>query len=142
MRFLCRKGQRLGKKKSIQPEITFSPVSYYQVNDMKKVLIVLALMAMLLLAGCGRYGRGETVGYIFAIDEDLFWNHVMYKSTLESSSEDCYLVHDGDLAIKLREYALSSTKVKLTYDRHLLVLGLCPEGTGTGDEIIAVETVN
>lgn len=105
---------------------------------MKKLLI---LIAPLLLSGCFRYGTGETTGYVYAIDDGLIWDHVWFKSTLEASQADCYLLDNDDLKSKLKE-ASGKLKVKLGYDRHLFTFSNCdaPEsGNATSDEITSIE---
>lgn len=86
--------------------------------------ILVSLFASILLAGCGVYGTGETVGYVYAVDDGIFWDKVWYKSTLEASESDCYLVDDDFLKSQLRELS-GKTKIKLSYERHVMTMANC-----------------
>lgn len=108
---------------------------------MKKIIMCLLLISTMLLAGCGIYGKGETTGYIYAVDDGLLWGKVWYKSSLDSSESDCYLIRDYALKEQLRELADDNVRIKLKYNRHFATLSACPEGTGTDDEIIGFEVL-
>jgi len=86
-----------------------------------------------------RTGR-ETIGYVYAVEDGLVWDKIWYKSNLESSESDCYLINDDTLKNQLK--AISGIqKVKLSYDRHFFTLSMCPEGTENNDEIIGFDIV-
>src|SRR4051812_28963667 len=70
---------------------------------MKARILLLVLPLVLALTACGRYGHGETIGYVYAVDDGIVWSKVWYKSTLESSQSDCYLVRDEAIKKLLRE---------------------------------------
>ena len=107
----------------------------------KKILLVVLILGLLFTSGCIRYGKGETMGYIYAVDDGIIWDKIWYKSDLESSESDCYLIKDDLLKQQLKELS-GDTKIKLYYDRHLITLSMCPEGTGTSDEIVRFEIIN
>lgn len=104
------------------------------------IKIITTLTILLLLSGCIIYGEGETIGYIYAVDDGIFWDKVWYKSNLESSESDCYLLSttDDELKDTLRQIS-GNTKVKLRYRRHLMTVASCPSGTETDDEITSIE---
>ena len=95
-------------------------------------------LLLILTSGCLRYGSGEAIGYINAVDDGLVWDKVWIKTSLETSTEDCYLVAE-DSGVKILLKDLIGEKVKIKYDRHLSTIGSCPEGTDTSDEIIGFE---
>jgi hypothetical protein len=99
-----------------------------------KIRYALPLVA-LLLAGCGKFGTGETVGYVYAVDDGIFWDKVWFKTSLESSESDCYLIDDNNLKSQLQE-AITTNKVKLTYAKHFFTLADCPNDEITSFEII------
>ena len=73
---------------------------------MKKILITVILLAgLLLLSGCWVYGQGQTVGYVYAVDDGAFWDIVWYKSSLESSQSDCYLLQNDEKRLKMGQKA-------------------------------------
>lgn len=98
----------------------------------------LILLLPLLLTGCGVYGTGETIGYVYAVDDGIFWNRVYYKTDLQSSETDCYIFSDDSIGEQLR--ALSGKdKIKLKYDRHFFAL---TAETCNADEITGIDMVN
>ena len=101
----------------------------------------MVVLSLIFTTGCWRYGKGETIGYVYAIDDGIVWDKVWYKSSAQSSDGDCYLINDDTLKEQLRALSLE-TNIKLKYDRHFFTWGMCPEGTGTDDEIIGFEIVN
>lgn len=107
----------------------------------KKILIALLFVLPLFLGGCIVYGKGQTTGYVYAVDDGVVWDKVWYKSSLQSSESDCYLIKDDSLKEELRNLP-SGTNLKLFYDRHLMTVANCPEGTGTDDEITSFEIIN
>lgn len=110
---------------------------------MKAIAILMALMLIpSLLTGCGVYGKGETIGYIYAVDDAVLWTQVWYKSSLESSESDCYVVDTDktDLIEKLKQ-ASGETKVKMKYEKHLYTLNLCPTEHQTHDAIVDVQII-
>ena len=107
---------------------------------MKRTILLLITLSTLLLTGCGIYGKGETEGYVYAIDDGLIWDKVWYKSSLESSESDCYLIKDDVIKQQLRAIS-SDTRIKLKYDRHFQTASLCPDGTSTNDEITSFEII-
>lgn len=109
-------------------------------ETMRQLLIIGLLISLLLLAGCWVYGKGETTGYIYAIDDGIFWDKVWYKSNLQSSESDCYLIKNDALKEQLRSISANTT-VKLSYNRHLFTIASCPEGTGTDDEITQYQVI-
>jgi hypothetical protein len=106
-----------------------------------KPRLIAALAACSILSACGIYGTGETVGYVYAVDDGIIWDKVWYKSTLESSQGDCYLIDNDVLKAQLRELS-GKQKVKLTYARHFYTFSRCPEGTGTKDEITGITLID
>ena len=108
---------------------------------MKKILITVILLAgLLLLSGCWVYGQGQTVGYVYAVDDDVLWDIVWYKSSLESSESDCYVIKNDELKQKLRQVS-GDQKVKLYYKRHIATWDSCSEKTKTNDEIYDFEVL-
>lgn len=91
---------------------------------MKKLLLLLTLP--MLLAGCYRFGAGETIGYVYAVDDGVFWDTVWFKTSLESSESDCYNLDNDTIKTALREET-NGVKLKLTYTKHLLTFG-CESG--------------
>jgi len=107
---------------------------------MKKILILLLLILPLFLGGCIVYGKGQSTGYIYAVDDGVIWDKVWYKSSLQSSESDCYLIDNDFLKEELRELP-AGTQIKLYYKRHLATIAICPEGTSTDDEITSYEII-
>ena len=106
---------------------------------LRKVLLVsLLLLIALASTGCWKYGKGETIGYIYAVDDGIAWDKIWFKSNLQSSESDCYLIKDDALKEQLRQVS-GDAKVRLYYDRHLFTIASCPEGTSTNDEIVRFE---
>ncbi len=102
---------------------------------MKKFLpFLLAIM----LSGCMVYGKGETVGYVYAVDDGIIWDKVWYKSSLESSQSDCYLIKDETMKAQLRDIT-GKKKIKMTYKKHLTTVATCDNNTQ--DEIVSFETL-
>ena len=106
----------------------------------KLILITIILSTLLLTTGCGKYGTGETIGYVYAVDDGILWDKVWYKSNLESSESDCYLIKNDNIKEQLKKIS-GKAKVKLFYDRHFMTIANCPEGTGTDDEITRFELI-
>jgi hypothetical protein len=106
----------------------------------RTISLSILILCLLFLSGCWVYGKGETVGYIYAVDDGIFWDKVWYKSSLESSESDCYLLKDDNIKQQLRDLP-NGIKVKLSYDRHFITIASCPEGTDTEDEINGFEIV-
>lgn len=107
---------------------------------MKFKLILALVCLMLVSSGCWIYGTGESVGYVYAVDDGLIWDKVWFKSNLESSESDCYLINDEVLKEQIKTVS-GNEKVKIYYNRHFGTLASCPEGTETEDEIIRFERV-
>lgn len=105
-----------------------------------KKLIALGALAIISLTGCGVYGQGKTVGYVYAVD-DGWWNKVWFKTSLQASESDCYVVSDGTVRDKLNQ-VIGGAKVRLTYSKHLDTLDSCPPDNKTSDEIINVELID
>lgn len=105
-----------------------------------KKLIALGALAIISLTGCGVYGQGTTVGYVYAVD-DGFWNKVWFKTSLQASESDCYVVADGNVRDQLNQI-IGGAKVRLTYSKHLNTVDTCPEKNRTSDEIINVELID
>lgn len=90
---------------------------------MKKTILIVCLLSLVLLTGCFRYGKGETTGYIYAVENGFFWDKVYLKSSLESSETDCYLVEkNSDLSNLLKAKTIGRNLINLKYDRHLVTL--------------------
>lgn len=98
-----------------------------------KVRLLLLIFCVLSLAGCGKYGKGETVGYVYAVDDGIFWDSVWIKSSLEASESDCYLLKNDMIKQSLKDLS-GKQKVKFFYDRHLFVLA-----ANSNDEITEYE---
>ena len=106
-----------------------------------KILLGTAmLLSLLFLTGCGVYGKGQTQGYIYAVDDGLLWDEVWFKSSLQSSESDCYLIKDDNLKEQLRSLP-AATNIKLYYGRHIFTWSGCPNGTDTSDEITNFEVL-
>ena len=105
-----------------------------------KITIMVLMILSVITTGCVTYGIGETVGYIYAVDDGIMWDKVWFKSSLESSQSDCYLIEDAAIKAQLRNVS-GDKKVRLHFKRHLITLGFCPEGTTTEDEIISFEVI-
>lgn len=109
---------------------------------MKRLIILgLLLGSLLFLTGCWVYGKGESVGYVYAVDDGIFWDKVWFKSNLQSSESDCYLINDDGLKDELKQIQGDTNKVRLHYKRHLFTVAQCQEGTETDDEIVSFEVV-
>ncbi len=103
---------------------------------MKKLLLL--ALPLLLLTGCGDLGEGQTIGYIYAVDDGAFWDRVWYRSDLTSSEEICYMLEEDDeMKAELREL-MDGQKLKLYYDRHASTLG-CSLDEITSYEVLDVE---
>ena len=109
---------------------------------MKRIILILLLLILIIsLTGCWRYGKGQTVGYIYAVDDGIiFWDKVWYKSSLDSSESDCYLINNDSLKKQLTEIT-GKQKVKIYYDRHYFTLANCIDQALTNDEIISFEVI-
>lgn len=105
---------------------------------MKNKIIMSLLIISLVLSGCGIYGGGETIGYVYAVDDGIVWDKVWYKSSLESSESDCYLIDDDYLKEELKKVS-GKNKVKLKYRRHWITNAICDNLTS--DEIIGFEVL-
>lgn len=93
------------------------------------------------LTGCMRYGDGASTGYVYAVDDGMVWDKVWFKPSLESTESDCYLVQeDSEMKNKLKEVS-ANQQIKIKYKKHFMTASLCPEGTGTDDEIISFEII-
>lgn len=109
---------------------------------MKKIILALLLISLCLLtSGCWKYGKGESVGYTYAVDDGIVWDKVWFKPSLQSSESDCYLIKDDALKQQIRDLP-QDTKIKIYYDRHFITIAMCPEGTGTDDEIVRYEILS
>lgn len=108
---------------------------------MKNFLIVVLMAASLVGTGCGVYGNGSATGYVHAVDDGIAWDNVWVKTSLDSSDSDCYLISPES---ELKDDLLSlppDSRVRIEYRRHIITLGICPEGTGTEDEITGFSVV-
>lgn len=101
--------------------------------------ILLTIISLVSLTGCVKYGTGETIGYIYAVDDGIIWDKVWYKSSLESSESDCYLLRANSKIKEDIKNASGGAKVRLKYSKHMITASLCPEGTGTSDEVTSIE---
>lgn len=106
---------------------------------MKKIMIGIILMLLsITLTGCFIYGKGQTTGYIFSVEDGIFWDKVWFKSSIESSDPDCYLLQKGsDLKEQLENIA-PDTQIQLNYNRHFFT---ATSGDTTNDEIISFEII-
>ena len=94
-----------------------------------------------LMTGCIQYGKGEAVGYVNAVDDGIIWDHVWFKTSMETSREDCYLINDEQIKSDLRAL-VGTNKIKIKYSRHFMTLSMCGgEGDGSNDEIISFEVI-
>jgi len=112
---------------------------------MKRILLA-GLMGLLALSltGCIIYGKGESTGYVYAVDDGIVWDKVWFKPNMASTESDCYLIKDDKLKQELRYLYKSEVEMKpirIYYDRHLWTVASCPEGTKTNDEITSYEMV-
>jgi len=109
---------------------------------MKKILILLLLLLPLFLGGCIVYGKGQTTGYVYAVDDGVIWDKVWYKSSLQSSESDCYLINNDLLKEQLRSLP-AETNIKLHYKRHLITIANCggDGSSNTDDEITSIEII-
>ena len=88
---------------------------------MKKIiLLILLLFSLIAVSGCGRFmGDGQQVGYISAVDNNVFWAHVYIKPTLESTQEDIYIIQKGSsLLNELRTSMVNKQRIRVNYVRH------------------------
>jgi hypothetical protein len=109
---------------------------------MKKILLAgLMCLLALSLTGCIIYGKGESNGYVYAIDDGIVWDKVWFKPSMASTESDCYLIKDDSIKEELRNLK-AGTNIKIHYSRHLFTMSSCPDGTETNDEITAYELVN
>lgn len=107
----------------------------------KFYLVSVFLVLVFTMSSCGIYGKGETTGYVYAIDDGMVWDKVWYKSSLQSSESDCYLINDDSLKEQLRSLP-TGTFLKLKYNRHFMTIANCGnEKAETDDEIISFEIV-
>ncbi len=106
---------------------------------MKKLVLGIFLICLMsFFSGCLIYGKGETVGYVYAIEDGILWDKIWYKSSLDSSESDCYLINNDTLKEELKSHA-GKDKIKFSYFRHLFTLSLCENNTN--DEITSFEII-
>ena len=104
---------------------------------MKKIILLsLCVLAVLTLQGCAVYGTGETTGYFYAVDDGIIWDYVYYKSSLESSETDFYILREDDLLKTELRNLPPNTFVKFYYNRHFITLGY------SNDEITSYEILD
>lgn len=104
---------------------------------MKKFLLLLPIISI--LTACGEYGSGSSVGYVYAVDDGGLWyDNVWFKSSLQASESDCYLVKDPKVKSDL-ESLMGEIQVKITYSRQIVTASLCPQKNETNDIITGVE---
>lgn len=105
---------------------------------MKKfIALALLLISTVSLTGCGKIGTGTTTGYVYAVDDSLFWDKVWFKTSLQSAESDCYLLDNDSLKEQLKGI-ISAKKIKLNYDRQIFSLGGCGD---SNDAITSFEEV-
>lgn len=91
---------------------------------MKKT-IILALMILPLLTGCFVYADGKHTGYVEAVDNDVFWSKVWFKTSLDASTADCYIVErKSPLSMELQQMAEQAKRITIQYDQHLFTATL------------------
>jgi len=108
---------------------------------MNKITIIVIMLAMLTLTGCIRYNEGSAIGYVNAVDGGILWDKVWFKTSMESSMEDCYLLDNTKIKNQLNEVMGTNVRVKITYDRHLMTFSSGCGSDSTGDEIKNVEVL-
>lgn len=95
-------------------------------------------MIAMTTSGCFIYGKGESIGYIYAVDDGIFWDKIYFKTSLDSSDTDCYLVRNHDIKDKAKLF-YGDMKIKLSYDKHLSTIAQCTDSVSTDDEVYNIE---
>lgn len=104
-----------------------------------KMFIFVLLLLPIFLGGCSVYGRGESQGVIYAVDDGIVWDKVFFKPALESTESDCYLIDDDNLKADLRNLP-DGTRIKIYYYKHLITVATCDGATE--DEIYKYEILS
>jgi len=107
---------------------------------MKKIILCMILISMLSMTGCWRYGEGEAIGYVNAVDDGILWDTVWLKTSMDTSQEDCYII-DNDNVKRMLKGLVGKEKVKLIYDRHFFTLSTGCGEDGGSDEITNFEII-
>lgn len=92
---------------------------------------------ILALTGCFRYGDGEQVGYVSAIEEGIIWDRIYIKPSLESTQEDVYIYNRVGIKENAQYFMSSKEPVLVTYDQHLFTLSIY-----SNDEIVDIARNN
>jgi hypothetical protein len=110
---------------------------------MKKIILGIELLLLIILmTGCFIYGQGQSIGYIYAIDDGIVWDKAYFKPSMESTETDCYLIsHNNNLIKDNLKMLKQNVQIKIIYDKHLGTLSSCNGDTDTNDEIINYEVL-
>jgi len=106
---------------------------------MKKLLLLLPILAIL-LSGCVTTTKdGEHTGYITALEKTgLIWKtgNVYIKSDVSSSQEDLYCVINQDVYNKLKDKSVNKEKVTILFhDEMIIAPWRCESTSGIIDGI-------
>lgn len=111
--------------------------SYKNMNDLPRgcsVAIILAVIVVIFIALFMRAPlNGSHVGYITAIDSNVFCTHVYVKTDLSSSQEDRYTINISTNMDELNTALGSKENVRLYY--HNNVVGWCPESIDKVEQV-------
>lgn len=92
---------------------------------MKRFFIGFALLALIVLPGCGTVTEdGEDAGVITAVEKNgLIWKTwtVYQKSDAAATTADRYCVEDDEIARVLKEASQNKQRVSLKYHDELIV---------------------
>jgi hypothetical protein len=91
---------------------------------MRKTILVLLIICLLGLTGCGYMGEGKQSGYITAVEKSglVFPTYSAYiKTDLSSSQEDKYCVDNDDLAPLLEKVQEGKIRVTIKYHEEFMI---------------------
>lgn len=93
---------------------------------MKKLILI--ILAVLMLSGCAKFGTGEQIGYIVAVDDGMVWDRVWIKTDQMTSDPDCYVLEeDHELKEEFKLLLEGQRKVKIKYNKHFATVGCSPD---------------
>ena len=109
---------------------------------MKRWMMVMAIISLLFLTGCGVYGDGKTYGYVTTVEDGIFWDRVWLRAELESSQTDCYIIKDENLKSQLENIAEMKIRIEMQFKRHIFAMTMCENyDEVTGYDVIENQVV-
>jgi len=70
--------------------------------------------------GCLVVGQGSMYGYVTAVEDNIIWSKVYFKTDLQSSDSDVFTVRKSNMNLKetLEGYAENGKRVKIRFNNH------------------------